>query len=97
MARRTRKVLSAEQLEAREVPATAFALGAGANVNTLFRFDTATPTTLSTGVPVTGLDATFNLVGIDFRPATGDLYGFAVSGNNTRLYTIDVTGAATPR
>jgi len=95
MARRARPAISAEQLEAREVPATAFALGSGINVNTLFRFDTLTPATLSTPIPVTGLGATFNLVGIDFRPATGELYGFAVSGANTQLYTIDLNGAAT--
>ena len=96
MARSARPRFTAEELEAREVPATAFALGTGINVNSLFRFDTATPATLSTPIPVTGLDATFNLVGIDFRPATGELYGFAVSGANTRLYTIDLAGAATP-
>ncbi len=96
MARRTRPAIRAEELEAREVPATAFALGAGANVNTLFRFDTATPATLDVGVPVTGLDAGSTLVGIDFRPATGDLYGLGRDLDMFRVYTIDITGAATP-
>ena len=79
MARRARTTISAEQLEAREVPATAFALGTGGiGANTLFRFDTATPGTLSVGIPVTGLDAGETVVGIDFRPANGQLYGLAV-------------------
>jgi|GEM_PF-5564010 len=38
------KRLSLETLETRDNPATAYALGTGAiGVNTLFRFDTATP------------------------------------------------------
>jgi hypothetical protein len=97
MARRTRPTICAEQLEAREVPATAFALGDAVNPNTLFRFDTATPTTLATGVPVTGLQLGDTLVGTDFRPATGQLYALGVNtvANTLQLYTIDITGAAT--
>ncbi|QDU22628.1 DUF4394 domain-containing protein [Urbifossiella limnaea] len=97
MARFARNLLSPEQLEAREVPATAFALGSGAFADTLFRFDTATPATLSVGIPVTGLDAGYSLVGTDFRPADGVLYGLATNADNAQLYTIDPnTGAATP-
>ncbi|MBE9178386.1 DUF4394 domain-containing protein [Oculatella sp. LEGE 06141] len=46
-----------------------------------------------TKVGVTGLQANENLVGIDFRPNTGQLFGI---GSTNRLYAIDATtGAAT--
>lgn len=41
-----------------------------------------------TQVEVTGLECGESLVGIDFRPATGELFGV---GSFDRLYTIDVT------
>jgi hypothetical protein len=92
-----RRRLSAEQLEARDLPATAFALGTGAFANNLYRFDTASPATVSAAIPVTGL-TTFTLGGIDFRPANGSLYGvgFDLAAGNVQVYTIDPnTGAAT--
>jgi hypothetical protein len=47
----------------------------------------------TTTTSITGLQSGERLVGIDFRPATGQLYGV---GNSSRLYTIDpATGAAT--
>ena len=46
-----------------------------------------------TRLAVSGLQTGENLLGIDFRPATGQLYGL---GSSNRLYTIDqTTGAAT--
>ncbi|HEY9700337.1 MAG TPA: DUF4394 domain-containing protein [Trichocoleus sp.] len=46
-----------------------------------------------TRLAVSGLQAGENLLGIDFRPATGQLFGL---GSSNRLYTIDqTTGAAT--
>jgi hypothetical protein len=46
-----------------------------------------------TRVGVTGLQANENLLGVDFRPNTGQLFGL---GSSNRLYTIDpATGAAT--
>lgn len=60
--------------------------------NKLISFDRATPGTIRTTVAVTGLQAGENLLGIDFRPVDGLLYGVASSG---RIYTLDgVTGAA---
>jgi hypothetical protein len=54
----------------------------------LVRFNSADPTSVTT-VGLTGA----SLIGIDFRPATGTLYGY----NGSLLYTIDLTtGAATP-
>ncbi|MCI0699501.1 MAG: DUF4394 domain-containing protein [Planctomycetia bacterium] len=92
------RVLGFEQLEAREVPATIYALLAG---NVLVSFDSATPGTLSAPISITGLGANQTLRGIDFRPRTGQLIGSAVttgSANNSIVttYRIDpTTGAAT--
>lgn len=61
--------------------------------NRLVSFDRATPATARTTVAVTGLQAGENLVGIDYRPADGLLYGVGSSG---RIYTLNPeTGAAT--
>ena len=90
--------LGLEALEAREVPAAAFALGIGANANNLFRFDTATPQTLTATTAITGLAASDVLVGTDFRPSTGQFFGVAanVGANTVRVYTINPTsGVAT--
>jgi hypothetical protein len=59
----------------------------------LLTFDSATPETVSKAVTVSGLDAGDTLVGIDFRPFSGELFGLGSSG---RLYRIDTeSGAAT--
>ncbi len=69
--------------------------------NTLVRFDTAGPGTI-TATAVTGLGAAQTLRGIDVRPSTGQLFGAAVataSANNSVVfsYAIDpATGQATP-
>ncbi len=61
--------------------------------NTLVQLSLTTPGTVSAGTAVTGLAATETLVGIDFRPANGKLYGV---GSLSNLYTIDTqSGAAT--
>ncbi|MCL1465816.1 DUF4394 domain-containing protein [Argonema galeatum] len=58
--------------------------------NTLFSFGASDPTATSS-IGVTGVDGT--LLGIDFRPANGLLYGLA---DSNKIYTIDTsTGAAT--
>ena len=55
--------------------------------------DSATPGTVTGRVSITGLGSGEELLGIDIRPATGELYGLS-SGD--ALYTIDAsTGAAT--
>lgn len=59
----------------------------------LVPFDSATPGSPSPPVQITGLQQNESILGIDFRPATGQLYGV---GNTNRLYTINPgTGAAT--
>ncbi|AMV23158.1 FG-GAP repeat protein [Gemmata sp. SH-PL17] len=91
------RCLNLEALEAREVPAILYGL---TGANTLLRLDSATPTATTT-VTITGLGANQQLVGIDFRPRTGQLYGSAVvdaSANNSIIFTYRInplTGAAT--
>jgi uncharacterized protein (TIGR03437 family) len=59
----------------------------------LISFNSLTPHSINSTRAITGVAAGDTLVGIDFRPATGQLY--AVS-SGSRLYTINpVTGAAT--
>lgn len=68
--------------------------GAG---NQLIRASVATPGTTVT-VAVTGVTTGETLVGIDFRPQTGQLYGLGVNStaDNATLYLLDPqTGAAT--
>ncbi len=60
--------------------------------NQLVRFDSATPGTVTTIGTITGLQAAENVLAIDFRPATGQLYGL---GSSSRLYTVNtVNGMA---
>ncbi|QDV72528.1 DUF4394 domain-containing protein [Botrimarina mediterranea] len=59
----------------------------------LVSWDSAMPGNLMSGMPITGLQSNETILGIDFRPATGEL--FAV-GSSSRLYTLSTsTGAAT--
>jgi hypothetical protein len=61
----------------------------------LVTFRALDPGTLLSSTRVTGLGAD-DLVGIDFRPATGGLYGLGSDGTTARLYLVDrATGAAT--
>ncbi len=83
-----------EPLEARIAPSTLLGLD---TANHLLRFNSASPDTLAANTTVTGLGGGETLVGIDFRPATGQLYGVTIDGGNVgHLYSINpVTGAAT--
>ena len=82
--------LRVEQLEDKSVPAIVFALNA---TNSIVRFDSAAPTVILETINVTGLAATENLVGMDFRPRTGQLIVVAVTDNGAtdqvQLYRID--------
>ncbi len=61
--------------------------------NQLVRFDSATPGTVVAVGAISGIQSGETVLGIDFRPATGQLYAL---GSNSRLYTINTaTGAAT--
>lgn len=70
----------------------------GLSGNSLLRFSSANPT-LTTTVAITGVPAGETLVGIDFRPATGQLFGLSVndSSNTGSLLILDPQlGTATP-
>ncbi|MGH8595422.1 MAG: DUF4394 domain-containing protein [Gammaproteobacteria bacterium] len=69
---------------------TIYAISAG---NSLVKFDSTAPGITATTL-ISGLTTGERLLGIDFRPATGQLYGL---GDSNQLYTIDlVSGAASP-
>ena len=72
-------------LSAAASPIYAITVGTGA-VQSLFHFDSATPGAIVVGGAIGGLQAGESILGIDFRPATGQLYGI---GSSSRLYTID--------
>lgn len=61
--------------------------------NQLVGFDQNSPGQVSSSVPVTGLASGEVLLGIDFRPATGQLYAL---GSASQVYTVDpASGTAT--
>jgi hypothetical protein len=61
--------------------------------NRLLLFGTESPGTINRLMPITGLPPLHRIVGIDFRPSTGQLFGI---GNDSRVYVLDtLTGAAT--
>jgi len=85
--------LRVEPLEERCTPAVAFALS-GTN---LLAFDTANPTAVTT-TAISPLMNSETLVGIDFRPQNGFLYGLGVNAmtDTATLYSISTrTGVAT--
>jgi hypothetical protein len=64
------------------------------DLNLLYRLDSRGRAVRRSQVPITGLAAGERLVGIDTRPANGQLYGV---GSSSRLYAIDpASGAAAP-
>lgn len=74
-----------------------YALNAG---GTLLAFDSDNPGIIRSSVPVSGLAAGQTLVGLDFRPNTGELWGLGYdrSNGNSRLYIINfTTGIAIPQ
>jgi hypothetical protein len=90
--RLARARLNVEALEDRTTPAVAYALS-GAN---LLAFDTANPTSTTT-TAITNIASGETLVGIDFRPQNGFLYGLGVNAmtDTATLYSISTrTGFA---
>ena len=63
------------------------------NNNNLLRFSADTPNQAISMAQVTGVQAGERLVGIDFRPATGQLYAMGVVGVTGRLYTLNLDTA----
>jgi hypothetical protein len=98
MARRTttRRALALGAALALAAPVAAQArdIHATDSSGNLLRFDSRTPGVILDSTPITGLPSGVSLVGIDVRPATGDLVGV---GSNSTLYTIDPgTAVAAP-
>ena len=86
-------VAAALALTALSGSAAAELIYATTEFGTLVSWDSADPTNLLSGTPVSGLAANEVIRGIDFRPADGQLYAL---GSFSNLYTVDVdTGAAT--
>ena len=74
------------------------AVALNATGTALIRFNTTTPAVTTTSAAITGVTAGETLVGIDFRPATGQLVGLGVDPamDKGTLYVIDPqTGVAT--
>lgn len=70
-------------------PGTTYALNTSGEI---LGFDRGDPSRIDSRVGVSGLAAGEALVGVDFRPATGELYGI---GTANQVYTIDpATGVA---
>jgi hypothetical protein len=65
--------------------ATAYAL---TSTNQILVFDTSIPTTITTTLSISGLQTGESVLGLDVRPATGQLYAL---GSTSRLYVIDTT------
>ncbi|MGB5048187.1 MAG: DUF4394 domain-containing protein, partial [Caldilineaceae bacterium] len=66
--------------------------------NNLVSFDTDLPSVIRSITPTSGVFAAQPLMGLDFRPATGELYAIGYNNNSgmARLYTVDITtGTAT--
>src|SRR5688572_1261583 len=71
-----------------------FVVALAAN-NQLLQFSVSSPNSIISATTVTGLKAGDSLVGIDYRPANGQLYALAANGALGRIYTINpLTGAA---
>src|SRR5262249_31358318 len=64
-------------------PTNAFGVDAA---NNLVRFSTASPGTIVSSTPITGLQAGETILAIDFRPANNTLYGL---GSTSRIYAIN--------
>lgn len=75
------------------MPVRAETLYATTVSNDLISFDSGTPCEIVSNVRITGLQPDEQILGIDFRPATGELFGL---GSSSRIYVIDTaSGVAT--
>lgn len=75
------------------VPASAATVYAVTTQNNLIQFDSASPGGIIDTVPISGLQSGERVLGIDFRPANGQLYAL---GSSSRIYAVNPdTGGAT--
>lgn len=68
--------------------------------NKLVTFNATTPTSITTNVAVTGVISGQTLMGLDVRPATGELFaiGYNTLTDSVTLYVLNpTTGVATPK
>lgn len=89
-------LLAAGSVSAQTVTTTAFGLSLTTSLTTnLVSFDITAPGVFLTNLPVTGITAGQNLVGIDFRPNTGELFGlgYNATGTQVQVYSINRTTA----
>jgi hypothetical protein len=78
---------------------TAQLVYAVSSTGSLVSFNAASPGTVLSSAPFTGLTAGQTLQGLDFRPATGQLYalGYNAANGQTQIYLVKTpTGMATP-
>jgi hypothetical protein len=71
----------------------------GISGNNLVSFQVSSPDTINATIPITGITAGQDIVGLDSRPATGELFllGYNKMTSEANLYTIDtMTAVATP-
>ncbi len=73
------------------VPAAAELTYGVTDTGFLVSFDSATPGTIESGSALSGLQLNEQILGIDVRPATGELYGV---GSFSNLYRIDTASGA---
>jgi LPXTG-motif cell wall-anchored protein len=78
-------------VQAQTPPAGAVTLYGLTLSNKLIRFNSGSPSNVESSVQVGNLAPGENVIGIDFRPATGQLFGLS---SNNRLLTIDPANGA---
>lgn len=92
MTRRSRSIRAAALVMLGAAPiANAEILFGVTESQTLVSFDSAAPGNLLSGVAISGLDVNERVRGIDFRPATGELF---LLGSFSNLYTVDTSSGA---
>lgn len=95
---KTQLILTGAMVALSGAQASAATLFGSTTDSRLISFDSATPGTLLSSVPISGLVDQFESVqGLDFRPLTGELFALGnAPGSVYRLYTINrSTGVAT--
>ncbi len=68
-----------------------YGIAAVGNSTALLSWDSSAPGSILSGSFVSGLQSNETIVGIDFRPATGQLYAL---GTSSRLYTLNTANGA---
>lgn len=89
-------LLAAGSVSAQTNTTTAFGLSLTTSLTTnLVTFDITAPGVFLSNLPVTGITAGQTLVGIDFRPNTGELFGlgYNATGTQAQVYNISRTTA----